>query len=235
MKTKHQKVIGYSILSLVLCGAFMNSSRINWEEEALERIDLKIRNTHAKELLGKSYRRSVASQHEENINLSVDLLRRVQKLLPKKYAHHSSSLTQTIIAESKKFGFDPVFVMAIIQTESGWNPKAVGGVGEIGLMQIRPETAEWIAKQNDIKWTGAQNLKNPATNVKIGIAYMSYLRSKLGKVSFKYVSAYNMGPNALKRLVAQNIRPKEYKKKVMANYEIIYKSIGKQSFVTASL
>jgi soluble lytic murein transglycosylase len=163
------------------------------------------------------------------------ILEHIRASLPKSHRKQAGLLTQTIISESHAQGFDPVFVLAVIQTESQFNPIAIGGVGEIGLMQIRPETAEWMANKLKVKWRGKNSLKNPITNVKLGIAYMAWLRTQMGPNSVRYVAAYNMGPKAVRRLIAQKIRPKEYRGRVMMNYELLYKTAPERTVATAQL
>lgn len=225
MKTKH--IHQALILSLggLLVVSFMNGSRVNWEEANLAKVDLPTRNSHARELLGPSYKKSAARFHEHNANLSKELLKRVRKNLPANYRRQAGELTRAILTESQKYGLDPIFVLAVIQTESKWNPNAIGGVGEIGLMQIRPETAEWMADRLNVRWRGKHMLRNPVTNVTLGLAYMNYLRTTMGRSSMKYISAYNMGPKAVKRLLAQKIKPQEYRAKVLGNYEQLYKGL----------
>lgn len=43
---------------------------------------------------------------------------------------------------AKKYGVDPAILMALINQESGWNPKARSGVGAIGIGQFMPATAK---------------------------------------------------------------------------------------------
>ena len=45
----------------------------------------------------------------------------------------------------EKYDLDPCLVFAVIRTESFFTPDAVSGAGAQGLMQIMPETGEWIA------------------------------------------------------------------------------------------
>lgn len=225
MKSRHIRIATILGVGGLMSMMFMNGSRVNWEEATLEKVDLQVRNTHARELLGPSYRKSAARFHERNANLSKDILRRVKRNLPVAKRKQAAGLTRTILAESKKYGLDPIFVLAIIQTESRWNPDAIGGVGEIGLMQIRPETAEWMANRLKIRWRGKQTLHDPSTNVVLGLAYMNYLRSTMGHNAMKYVSAYNMGPKTVRRLLAQKIKPSEYRARVLGNYELLYKGL----------
>lgn len=58
-------------------------------------------------------------------------------------------------------------VAAIIHVESGGNPRTVGRAGEIGLMQIKLQTARSVG------YTGnRRGLFDPATNVRYGTAYL---------------------------------------------------------------
>lgn len=52
-----------------------------------------------------------------------------------------------LVAESDRSGIDFRLVMALIEKESGWNPRAVGAAGEIGLMQMLPATAALVVKR----------------------------------------------------------------------------------------
>ncbi|MEG0914856.1 MAG: lytic transglycosylase domain-containing protein, partial [Christensenellaceae bacterium] len=56
-----------------------------------------------------------------------------------------------IVEYAQKYDLDPYFVAAIIHTESGYDKDAVSSAGAVGLMQIMPETADWIAGQLDIE------------------------------------------------------------------------------------
>lgn len=179
--------------------------------------------SHAKELLGKGYRGSFAQRAEDIEDLRVTILESVNKNLPKKYKASAPALAETIIREAQARDFDPVFVMAVIKTESSFNPKARGQFGEIGLMQLKPDTAEWMAKLEGISWKGPKaTLENPIENVKLGVAYLAKLRDKFDGYANKYLSAYNMGARAVARMYKKDTRPKEYSLRVMKNYKDIY-------------
>ena len=67
---------------------------------------------------------------------------------------HRLPLTRMIDDASKKNRLNPVLVHAMVNTESGYNPKARSHVGAVGLMQLMPGTAgdlgvdPYIPKQN---------------------------------------------------------------------------------------
>ena len=52
-----------------------------------------------------------------------------------------------ILEYSSKNKIDPFLVAAVIKNESGFDTEAVSHAGAVGLMQIMPETGEWIAAQ----------------------------------------------------------------------------------------
>jgi soluble lytic murein transglycosylase len=182
---------------------------------------------HAKELLGKRYKKSIVSQDmtEEDITNKIHSI--VENGLPKAYKSRALSVSKAIIEESAKYALDPFFVLAVISGESSFNPLAVGPVGEIGMMQIRPSTGKWMAEIIKSKWGGEKTLRDPVTNIKLGVAYLSWLRAKFDGHSQLYLAAYNMGPKAVKNAVSKAIYPKDYPIHVMKRYIAFYKEIGK--------
>lgn len=213
------KVIAGLVL-LALC--FQNFKFVDELKITLTPINEDTRSAHAKELLGKHYKGSFAAQAESINAMHFSVFNDVYRSLPKAYKAKALDVSSTIIDEAAKYDFDPVFVMAVIKTESSFNPKAVGPVGEIGLMQLRAETAEWIAKLSGIDWRGREALRNPVYNVRLGVAYLHWLRSKFGASPNKYLSAYNLGAAKVKRMYASELKPREYSSRVMKNYKEIY-------------
>ena len=45
---------------------------------------------------------------------------------------------------------------AVVRHESNFNPRVTGRAGEIGLMQIKPKTAAWIAERYHIPFISRQ-------------------------------------------------------------------------------
>lgn len=180
--------------------------------------------SHARELLGENYSKTI-SRIAKMKNIEAKVLATVKESLPKKFKGSATVVTKAIMNESKKHGLDPYFVMAVIAGESSFNPLAVGPVGEIGMMQIRPTTAEWLCKKMKITWRGEKSLENPVTNIKIGTAYLSMLRRQFDYQGQLYLAAYNMGARSVKRALDKNIRPKDYPIHVMKRYIAFYKAI----------
>ncbi|WP_250278238.1 lytic transglycosylase domain-containing protein [[Clostridium] colinum] len=93
---------------------------------------------------------------------------------------------------AKKYNIEKSLVFAVINAESRFNKNAVSNKGAIGLMQIMPETGEWLAKKIDIKEFSENMLYDPETNIKLGTYYLSYLLEKFEDETLA-LCAYNAG------------------------------------------
>ncbi len=192
---------------------------------SLASIKQNVRIDHARELLGKSYKRSIVSSFEKHKGLEKNILATVTKGLPKKHKSQARAVTSAVIKAATAHGLDPYFVMAVISGESSFNPHAIGPVGEIGMMQIRPATGEWMAKKMKMKWNGEKTLRDPVANIQLGTAYLAWLREKFDNHGQLYLAAYNMGPKSVKMALNKNVWPKDYPRHVMKRYIAFYKSI----------
>jgi soluble lytic murein transglycosylase len=239
MKRKNLNLT-FSILSATLTLVlFNNFESVNWNLKgvSIEKVNEASRISHAKELLGPNYKGSLVQKLEgkkSTKSLNYNIYQKVQSQLSAPWKGKALDIAHTVIKESTKYGFDPVFVLAVIKTESQFNPMTLGGHGEIGLMQLKPDTAEWIAKKYDIAWKGPKTLENPSSNIRLGLAYMDYLRSQFKGAPRNYVSAYNMGPKNVRRLAAQEIKPTEYSLRVMNNYFELYSLISATNTTVAA-
>jgi soluble lytic murein transglycosylase len=213
---------------------FQNMTLTEFNSLNIADVDDSMRVDQSRELLGIYYRNSWAKKLEGNPYLSYLIFKKVDEALKTKRKDQVPELVQTIIKESQEFEFDPVFIMAVIQTESSFNPKQVGSAGEIGLMQILPKTAEWIAKKNHLPWKGDKSLYDPSTNVRIGIRYFAMLREQFDGHAYHYLPAYNMGPKNMRKIDAKmgaydkhgRVQKREYAMHVMKNYTAIYQELA---------
>lgn len=83
----------------------------------------------------------------------------------------------------------PSVVAAVVFEESRFDPKAESTSGAIGLMQLIPETADWVAQQSGVSF---ETLKDPEDNVMLGTWYLDYLLRKYGDIRLA-LAAYNWG------------------------------------------
>jgi soluble lytic murein transglycosylase len=179
----------------------------------------------ARELL-KANAHPIRHNRSQRLDLELYVQQRTKELLPKGYAKNSSTVAQSILQQAKLYGMDPLFVMALIQHESRFNPNSQGGHGEIGLMQIKPSTALWIIQETGVlPFSQLQDedsvrtaLKNPSFNIAIGTAYLARLRKDFKRHGLVYLSAYNMGAVNAKSLLRQGDRPRIYSDLVINEY-----------------
>ena len=217
--------LGSLLFLSITCFGFQNWNYIDLKEATIGPVNDHSRLAHAKELLGKSYHGKNALQLENITDLNQQILDQMTDRLPKNYKKSALKVTQALIEESEKNNLDPVFVMAVIETESKFNPLAHGQHGEIGMMQIKPDTAAWISKKSMVRFKNAKTLENPAQNIRLGVAYIAFLRNSFRASAAKYVTAYNMGPKKLRNMISENQKPKEYATRVMSNYKSLYSEI----------
>jgi soluble lytic murein transglycosylase len=83
---------------------------------------------------------------------------------------------------------DPRLVQAVMQVESGYNPKALSNKGAIGLMQLMPGTAREL--EVDDPW-------DPDQNVRGGTQYLKGMLDFFSGDLELALAAYNAGPNAV--------------------------------------
>lgn len=186
-----------------------------------------IRLYHARELLGRTYKSSVVKSTEATKDVESFVLTTVRNSLPQAWKKDSERVSRAILAQSIEHGFDPIFLLSVMWTESSFRPEMVGSVGEIGLMQVRPETAAWIAKKTGYtRYAGRSSLFDPVVNIEIGTAYFAMLRQNFDDDGQLYISAYNMGTTNVRRALANSKRPSEYSGRVLGRYRELYRSFA---------
>ena len=77
-----------------------------------------------------------------------------------------------------------------MRKESTFDPQIDSAVGAVGLMQIVPPTAEWVAEQINLD---DYSLTKPEDNVKIGSWYLSHNHHRYDNSSLLAVASYNAG------------------------------------------
>lgn len=233
LQLKYLALVGLTAIALLYQNFTFSAG---WEGPPTPKIQEKSRKAHAKELLGVAYKGSWAQQAESLSSLNLAIQAELESQLPAIYKSQSKKVAAAIISEASFYKMDPVFVLAMIKTESRFNPEVIGRHGEIGLMQIKPRTAAWIAKKTGIPWYGKQTLHNMVDNVRLGLAYMNYLRTSFTKRPSRYVNAYNMGSHNVRRLLASESTPRIYSDRILTNYIHIYsRLIRNQSNVLISM
>ena len=80
--------------------------------------------------------------------------------------------------------------LAVGKCESDFDSEAISSAGAVGVMQLMPSTAEYIAEK--INYNGEINLKDYKINIMLACAYLSYLLTKFDTEK-EAIMAYNAG------------------------------------------
>lgn len=104
---------------------------------------------------------------------------------------------QIVKQECLQYDLDENLVLAIIKSESKFNKNAVSKAGAVGLMQILPSTADWIAEKLNILNFNLEQLKDANINIKFGCYYLNYLKINYFDDENLIICSYNAGPNAV--------------------------------------
>lgn len=104
----------------------------------------------------------------------------------------NSTILSVVMMYSSMFQVDPYLVQSIIMYESSGIPTKVGQVGEVGLMQIRPEYAMGVDK--DL-------LFDVRVNIITGIMMLKQAKKECVHKAFSsYILCYNMGIAGAKKI-----------------------------------
>jgi soluble lytic murein transglycosylase-like protein len=108
---------------------------------------------------------------------------------------------------SKEEGVDQALILAIIQQESRFNPKAHSPVGALGLMQVMPETARFLGVKD------TKTLLTPEVCIKCGVRYLKYLWAEFGSKDLASLSAEDINrSDVIDTIAAYNAGPGNVKK-----------------------
>lgn len=98
-----------------------------------------------------------------------------------------------------EYNLRPAFVAAIIRNESSFRTDAESSVGARGLMQLMPDTAEWIAGKIGDSNYSFDHLYDAETNIRYGCWYLNYLSKLFRGDAVLVSSAYHAGQTTVTR------------------------------------
>jgi soluble lytic murein transglycosylase-like protein len=127
-------------------------------------------------------------------------------------------IAETIQREGQRYGYDPLFVLAMIQVESSCSSTARGPTGSVGLIQLQPSVARELARRVGIPWSGTGMLTHPGVNVKLGLHYLTELEERF-QDPWIAVAAYNLGPGRIARMPRPLARRTRYVRRILSRYE----------------
>lgn len=122
---------------------------------------------------------------------------------------------------SAKNGIEPALVAAVIFCESSFDPDAVSHAGAIGLMQLMPDTFDWLSRLMDEDFIGGE-IDDIETNISCGCYYLGWMQRKFGSEQAS-LAGYNAGHGITARWLADE----NYSKDGMTLDEIPYEETRK--------
>lgn len=137
---------------------------------------------HSTNLKGKgtdteAVSRNVTSKKMENWDVTAEKVKEVAPLV--ELAAAENNLPTSLI-------------YGVIWVESRFNPEAESPVGAMGLMQLMPRTATYLAEC--IGWEGRVDAYDPEFNIAAGAYYVARLIKQFGGDVDLALAAYNAGP-----------------------------------------
>lgn len=99
-------------------------------------------------------------------------------------------VVEMVVKLARQFKLDPRLVLALIGTESGFDPLARSVKNAQGLMQLIPDTAERFA---------VKDILDPLENLRGGMSYLRWLLAYYRGDVWLAVAAYNAGEGAVDR------------------------------------
>lgn len=95
-----------------------------------------------------------------------------------------------VLKWSQEHQLNPLLVMSLIRQESRFETDIASSAGALGLMQVMPDTAAWIASTANF---GKYDLKNYQDNLKLGTWYLAYNHKQYDNSSLMAIASYNAG------------------------------------------
>ena len=135
---------------------------------------------------------------------TADRLRAVRAVLDSvtRGKRDSARLSRQIVTECEKAQFDPMFVAAVIKSESFFNELARSNKGAVGLMQIMPATGKYLEKfRSEADWPTPAKLTDAGYNIHLGVTYLKQLEEMYSGNRVLTLIAYNWGPGKLDRAI----------------------------------
>ncbi|MDD2421610.1 MAG: lytic transglycosylase domain-containing protein [Heliobacteriaceae bacterium] len=143
---------------------------------------------------------------------------------------------QLVFQYAAEYGVDPYLVTAIIRRESKFWVWAESHQGAKGLMQLMPQTAQWIAEQIPVAEYKPEKLYEPAVNIRMGCWYLANLQREFGGNIPLVIAAYNGGRGNIQQWLQERRwsgkeqavdripfpETREYVKKVLKDYSMYH-------------
>jgi soluble lytic murein transglycosylase len=112
-------------------------------------------------------------------------------------------LRQMLTGAGAARNIDVDLLAAVVAAESGGRPSARSTAGAEGLMQLMPQTAEFLARRSGGTSFTPADLATPQVNIAYGCYYLRYLIDHYGGAVVPALAAYNAGITNVDRWVGE--------------------------------
>jgi N-acetylmuramoyl-L-alanine amidase len=102
-----------------------------------------------------------------------------------------------LLAAAAEFGVPAPFVLAVSWHESGWQPGVVSYAGAVGLMQLMPATADWVA---GTMLHDGPAISDPRWNARAGVRLLAYYLARYQGSKTKVLAAYLQGMTSVDQI-----------------------------------
>lgn len=196
------------------------------ELEKSRRIEIELQNNiKERDYVIQQYRQRI-----KQLERRVEILDAIQDLSSAGVSYEEKKKIAKIVDEtSQKYGHDPFLLLAIIYTESSFQPQVTSPAGAHGLMQLMPSTGQALARRveqtpkmlnliQDPEDPSVPHFKDIQGNIELGTLYLTQLLLRYKNLDHA-IYAYNLGPVLFeKRLKEGGPYPEKYLAKVIACY-----------------
>lgn len=137
-------------------------------------------------------------------SLYYSLFSLVTKTIHTSYLHFKYPLKyqERIVKYSDEFGVESSLISAVIYEESRFNPYSNSHKGAIGLMQLMPDTAEYISRKLKDQSFNPYKIADIDQNIRYGTYYLKYLEGKYKNLD-EVLAAYNAGEGNVDKWLAE--------------------------------
>ncbi|WP_010496077.1 lytic transglycosylase domain-containing protein [Paenibacillus elgii] len=111
---------------------------------------------------------------------------------------------QEIRQNAAKYDLDPFLVAAVIRVESNYLTETESKKGAYGMMQLMPDTANWIIDKARFSEEFKNRLNDPAVSIELGSWYLNWLSKQFNGNRIAVLAGYNAGHGKVSRWLQEN-------------------------------
>ena len=239
---RYVRTPAYLILIIFIAVTGYTAGSIFWimkkdnEVEKYRRLEIELQNRI------KDRELTIQQNHQqiEQLERRVEIFDAIKELsredLPEK---DQRKIAYVVDEESRKYGYDPLFLLAFMSTESAMRPWAKSLKGASGLMQLMPHTGKALVESiyQEPKLLGLEEgqefsfagMRDIESNIQLGTLYLTQLMVRYNSLK-EAIYAYNLGPVLFeKRRHNGGPMPEKYLAKVMTQYHLLLENREKRA------